>query len=165
MEKGKNKREGELAGLEASRYAETNPKEYSKKWWSIFRSFYVTNPEDAVKIFSSIEEFPNEWPTNITKHYVENMMPSVQTLDIQNEQLEKCKSPVLTIHGTRDRAVPYGAGREWVFGLPRARLITIREGGHMPWIESPGIVFPAIRIFLNGQWPEEAEEINVPDFR
>ena len=76
-----------------------------------------------------------------------------------------CGLPVLTIHGTMDRAVPYGAGREWVFNLPNARLISIDKGGHMPWIESPGLVFPAVRTFLNGEWPEQAEEINKPDFR
>jgi proline iminopeptidase len=155
----------ELTNLEANGYAEANPKEYSRKWWSIIRPVYVTNPEDTVKIFSAIDEFPNEWPTNQMKHLTENIMPSIQALEVTNKKIEKCKSPVLTIHGTRDRAVPYGAGREWVFRLPDARLVTIDEGGHMPWIEAPSIVFPAIRTFLNGEWPEEAKEINVVDFR
>jgi proline iminopeptidase len=155
----------ELTNLEASGYTEANPKEYSRKWWSIIRSVYVTNPKDTVKIFSAIDEFPNEWPTNQMKHLTEYIMPSIQTLDVKKEQIEKCKSSVLTIHGTKDRAVPYGAGREWVFSLPDARLVTIDEGGHMPWIEAPSIVFPAIRTFLKGEWPGRAEEINVADFK
>jgi len=155
----------ELNKLEASGYAEANPKEYSRKWWSAIRPAYVTNPKDTTKIFSAIDEYPNEWPTNQMKHLTENIMPSIQNLEIKNEQIEKCKSPVLTIHGTRDRAVPYGAGREWVYRVPNGRLVTIENGGHMPWIEAPHIVFPAIRKFLNGEWPEEAEEINVADFK
>jgi len=155
----------ELADLEESGYARADPKGYSKKWWSAYRSIYVTNQKDTVKIFSAVDEFPNEWPNNITKHFTENIAPSILKLDIKNDQVEKCASPVLTIHGTMDRAAHYGGGREWVFHLPNARLVTIDKGGHMPWIESPDVVFPAIRTFLNGKWPEEAEEINAPDFK
>ena len=43
--------------------------------------------------------------------------------------------PILTIHGTADRSVPYGAGAEWADLLPEARLLTIEEGAHYPWIE------------------------------
>lgn len=154
-----------LIALEASGYAETNPKEYSKKWWSIMSPVYVNNAEDTAKIFSSFSEFPNEWPSNFMKHTTENIMPSIQALDLRSEQIEKYKSPFLTIHGTMDRAAPYGGGREWVFNLPNARLVTVNKGSHMPWIDSPDIVFPAIRTFLNGEWPEEAEEINMADFR
>jgi proline iminopeptidase len=154
-----------LTNLEASGYAQASPREYSRKWWSSIRSVYVTNPKDTVKIFSGIDEFPNEWPTNQMKHLTENILPSIQNLDIKKEQMENCRLPVLTLHGTNDRAVPYGAGREWVFNLPNARLVTIDKGGHMPWIESPSIVFPSIRTFLKGEWPEEAEEINEADFK
>ena len=155
----------DLANLEASGYAKTNPKEYSKKWWSVVSTIYLTDPNDTIKPISTIDEYPNEWAGNFQKHLTENIMPSIQSLDIQKEQIEKCKSPVLTIHGTRDRAAPYGAGREWSFVLPDARLFTIEEGGHLPWIEAPNIVFPAVRTFLNGEWPEGAEEIHVADFR
>lgn len=155
----------ELANLEAKGFHQTNPEEYSRKWWSIIRSVYVTNPRDTVKIFSAIEKFPNEWPINQMKHLTENILPSIENLNIKKEQIEKCKLPVLTVHGTMDRAVPYGAGREWVYNFPNARLVTIENGGHMPWIESPNIVYPAIRKFLSGEWPEQAEEIHVVDFK
>ena len=92
-------------------------------------------------------------------------MASIKKPDLGEEQLARCGMPVLIIHGTEDRAVPYGAAREWVFNLPNARLITIDKGGHLPWIESPGIVFPAIRTFLQGEWPAQAEEINAADFK
>ncbi|NIT56392.1 MAG: hypothetical protein GWN00_09215 [Aliifodinibius sp.] len=55
--------------------------------------------------------------------------------------------------------------REWAFHLPDARLVTIVKGGHMPWIEAPGTVLPAIRKCLKGEWPERAEEISAADFR
>jgi pimeloyl-ACP methyl ester carboxylesterase len=151
--------------IEASGYPQENPEEYCKKWWSVIRTAYVTNPADAAKVFSGLCEFPNEWPANQLKHLSENILASIKKLDLGEEQLAPCGMPVLTIHGTEDRAVPYGAAREWVFNLPNARLITIDKGGHLPWIESPGIVFPAIRTFLHGEWPAQAEEINVADFK
>lgn len=155
----------ELAKLEANGYHLSNPKKYSRKWWSTIRSVYVTNLEDTVKIFSEIDKYPNEWATHQMKHLTENIVPSIQSLEINSDQFAKCTIPVLTIHGKKDRVVPYGAGREWVFNLSSAQLVTIDNGGHMPWIESPTIVFPAIRIFLNGNWPEQAEEISVADFK
>ncbi|MGD9157463.1 MAG: alpha/beta hydrolase [Desulfobacteraceae bacterium] len=153
-----------LTALEASGYAEKNPKEYSKKWWSIMSPVYVNNPSDT-RTFSLLSEFPNEWLGNFMKHLFENIMPSVQALDLQNEQILKCKFPVLTIHGTMDRPSPYGAGREWVFNLPSARLLTVDNGSHMPWVDSPERVFQAIHTFFKGEWPEGTEEIKEVDFR
>ena len=67
--------------------------------------------------------------------------------------------PVLTDHGAKDRAVPYGAGREWAARLPNARLLTAEEDGHMPWIEEPELVFSSIERFLRGEWPQRAERV------
>ena len=68
-------------------------------------------------------------------------------------------NPVLTIHGRQDRNVPYGAGREWAFKLGNARLVTVPEAAHMPFLERPEIVQPAIRQFLAGTWPLGSEEV------
>ena len=72
------------------------------------------------------------------------------------ERYAALRIPVLTIHGTQDRNAPYGGGREWVAHLPEARLLTVRGAGHMPWLENPGAVFPAIDSFLGGEWPQNA---------
>ena len=78
-------------------------------------------------------------------------------LDIPWSTFAKVAMPVLTIHGTRDRNAPYGAGREWASHLPVARLLTIPGAAHMPWIDQPDLVFRAIDTFLKGQWPAGAE--------
>ena len=75
----------------------------------------------------------------------------------------KVTMPVLTIHGTADRAVPYGAGREWAFILPNAKLLTIEEGGHLSWIEEPERVLDAVKTFLSGRWPKDVERIGRVD--
>ena len=69
------------------------------------------------------------------------------------------RSPVLTIHGTKDRNAPYGSGREWAMTLPEARLVTVPGAGHLSWVEAPGLVFTSINTFLDGKWPTTAEKI------
>lgn len=67
---------------------------------------------------------------------------------------------MLTIRGRKDRNAPYGGGPEWdTLQLPNARLVTIEGAAHMSWVEFPEIVFPAIELFLHGQWPEHAEVV------
>jgi len=67
--------------------------------------------------------------------------------------------PILIIHGVKDRHAPYGGAREWAIGLPDARLVTIHDAAHMPWIEAPDAVFNSIATFLGGAWPEAALRI------
>jgi len=64
--------------------------------------------------------------------------------------------PVLAVHGRRDRSAPYGGARDWAAMLPDARLLTVEDAGHAPWIEAPDLVFEAIETFLGGRWPEAA---------
>jgi hypothetical protein len=40
--------------------------------------------------------------------------------------------------------------------LPNARLVTVENAGHMPWIEKPGDVFDTLQTFLDGAWPRAA---------
>ena len=43
--------------------------------------------------------------------------------------------------------------------LPNARMVTIENGGHAPWIEAPERVVPAIEQFLDGEWPDGSERV------
>jgi pimeloyl-ACP methyl ester carboxylesterase len=40
--------------------------------------------------------------------------------------------------------------------LPDARLLTVENAAHAPWIEAPDVVQPAIQEFLDGRWPDRA---------
>src|SRR5688572_10141407 len=107
-------------------------------------------------------DFPNEWPAAFGRHLRHHFVGSVQTLDVPWETFAKITAPVLTVHGTRDRNAPYGAGREWASRLPNARLVTVRGAAHMPWLDQPALVLGAIDTFLGGQWPEGAERVTAP---
>ena len=139
-------------------YHVTHPKEYCEEEWSDTRVGLVGNPANADKVSAKPCEMPNEWPLNLIKHF-ENSFASVQKLNISKERIAAVKVPVLTIHGTKDRNAPYGAGREWALILADARLLTVQGGAHQSFDEFREIVVPAVRTFLAGNWPEGAERV------
>jgi len=147
--------EKKLAHLYEAGFARDHPKEYCEMEWKIEQLRMVGNPANASKIASPCA-MQNEWPIHLWAHF-KPLLASDQALDISKESIAKISARVLTIHGRKDRNAPYGGGREWDMLLPNARLITIDGAAHMSWIEFPGIVFPSIDVFLNGQWPEKAE--------
>jgi pimeloyl-ACP methyl ester carboxylesterase len=141
-------------------YHVTHPKEYCEKEWIYSRAGLVGDPAKAGKISAKPCEMPNEYPINLAKHF-ESSFASVKKLDLQKEKIAAVKVPVLTIHGTKDRNAPYASGREWALSLPNARLLTIKGGAHQSFDEFPEIIIPAVRKFLAGDWPEEAERVTV----
>jgi pimeloyl-ACP methyl ester carboxylesterase len=138
-------------------FAKDHPKEYCEMEWKIEQQRMVGNPANASRIPSPCE-MKNEWPVHLWPHF-ESLLASDQALDISKDSIAKVSVPVLTIHGRKDRNAPYGGGREWDMLLPNARLITIDGAAHMSWVEYPELVFPNIDLFLNGQWPEQAQPV------
>jgi proline iminopeptidase len=134
-----------------------DPVERCKKFWSVFQAFYVADPKLANQFQWGRCELPNE--RNLMKYLNEYIFPSIQKIHLTAEQLTDVQTPFLIIHGAKDRSSPYGGGREWSLILPNARLLTIENAAHVPWIEAPEIVFPAITDFLAGKWPAVAEKV------
>ena len=137
-------------------YHATNPQDYCYKDWLVKRFSLVGDPADVGKL-RSVCHLANEWPVNLYKHFGSHFV-SVQKLEIPKEDVAKVTVPVLTIHGTRDRNAAYGAGREWAMLLPNARLLTVRDAAHFPWIDDPKLVFGSIQTFLAGRFPSAAEK-------
>ncbi len=146
---------GKLAQLQKERQSEDDV-EFCRKAWSILGAIYVADPANAGRIDWGRCELANE--RNFLKHWTEKILPSIQRLKI-GASVSKVKTPVLTIHGTKDRNAPYGSGREWASILPDARLVTVEDAAHAPWIEAPEKVFGAVRTFLDGRWPESAQKV------
>ena len=144
-----------LAQLQRESQSE-DPKEIHNKWRSLMRVLFVADPADADKINWSFD-------LPMMKHWKENIFPSIQSLNLSSEEVAKVNAPVLTIHGTRDRQAPYGGGREWSLMLPNARLVTVENAAHLPWIEAPEKVFGSIKTFLDGTWPEAAHKVESVD--
>lgn len=63
--------------------------------------------------------------------------------------------PTLVVHGEAD-PIPLDTAREWAAAIRGSRLLVVPRSGHMTYVESPGIFFPAVNEFLAGRWPAEA---------
>jgi len=83
-----------------------DPIEACRRFWSVLRPIYVVDPADAAKINWGRCDLPNE--LTFMRYWNENILPSIQSLHFTAEELAKVQSPVLTVHGARDRSSPYG---------------------------------------------------------
>jgi pimeloyl-ACP methyl ester carboxylesterase len=93
------------------------------------------------------------------RYWVGYILPSIKSLNLTAEEMAKAKAPVLVVHGNKDRSAPYGGGRDWAMRLPDARLVTVENAAHAPWIEAPEMVFDSLRTFFDGVWPEAARRV------
>jgi proline iminopeptidase len=138
--------------------ANENPEERCNKVWSVLRRIYVADAADAEKINFGRCELPNE--RNMMTYWTKTILPSIQNLRLADSDFAKAQALMLIIHGTRDRSSAYGGGRDWARMFSNARLLTLENVAHAPWIEAPEKVFPAIETFLAGAWPENTERIS-----
>ncbi len=124
------------------------PEEYCKEEWLVTRVLLVGDQAKAEKLGDGNCAMPNEWPTNFARHLFHHF-GSMSRFDLTASDVESVRHPVLTIHGTKDRNAPYGAGKEWAEALPNARLLEVEGAAHQVWVDRPEVL-AAIREFLAG---------------
>ena len=148
-----------LRELREQNYHTEHPREYCEEEWRVLRFMLVGDPANVDKMGPGVCDQQNEWPTQLAQHMQRHFGGSVMKLDVPRERVAKLQQPVLTIHGTKDRNAPYAAGRDWVYLLPNARLLTIHGAAHQAFAERADLVRPAIDGFLRGDWPAGAEKV------
>jgi len=126
-----------------------DPEERCRRFWSVLRAIYVADPKNADRISWGRCDLANE--RNMLRYWTVHMLPSIQRLDLKAGAFATVRVPVLIVHGRKDRSSPYGGALDWAKALPDARLVTIDDAAHAPWIEAPDLVFGAIREFLEGR--------------
>lgn len=72
--------------------------------------------------------------------------------------LREVAAPSLIIHGSVD-PLPMEGAREWAEVLPNGRLLLLEGVGHFPYVEAPERFFPAVEVFLQGEWPAGARPV------
>lgn len=153
-----------LAQLRAARsernYHLTHPREYCRDEWRVVQIPRLAgDPSRRDRIRIDVCDLSNEWPVLQARHLRVHFQESGMTHRTPRDAVQALPIPVLTVHGTHDRNAPYGAGREWSYLLPQGRLLTVDGAGHHAFGEFPEIVMPAVKSFLAGEWPEEAEKV------
>lgn len=149
---------GAAAGTLQERGQALSPVELCRELWALLRPLYVFDRADATKLQ---HWEPCHLPTELgfMRYWAGFLLPSIERLTFTEEELAGLTMPVLVIHGTKDRSAAYGGGRDWALRLPNARLLTVQDVAHAPWIEAPGEVLGPIQEFLDGAWPEGTEEV------
>lgn len=69
--------------------------------------------------------------------------------------LEHVQALLLVIHGDKDEDL-LTAQHEWAAALPNARILVVPGSGRAPIADRPEMTFPALTVFLRGEWPEGA---------
>jgi proline iminopeptidase len=133
-----------------------DPEEQCRRFWNALRPLYVVNADDVSKL-DGFQRCGLETERSAFQYFSTYLMPQLHALSLGPDRLAQVLTPVLTIHGRRDRSAPYAAGCAWVRDLANARLLSVENAGHMPWIEAPEEVLDAAVTFLAGEWPAAVE--------
>ena len=145
----------ELGRLRAEGLAQRDPKADCEREYTVMRGRLVGDQRLAPRV-PDLCDLPNEWPLRLESHQRWIFTSFARAEAPSWERFGALTVPVLTIHGTRDRNAPYGGGREWAAHLPDGRLLTVPGAAHMPWLDAPTFVYPALERFLAGAWPRGA---------
>ncbi len=65
------------------------------------------------------------------------------------QQLGRDPRPVLIVWGRQDPVAPFAESRDLLAAIPRATLVPVDSAGHLPHLEQPGVVIPAVVRFLH----------------
>jgi proline iminopeptidase len=110
------------------------PEKYCEEEWLVTRVLLVGDPAHVDELGKSQCDMPNEWPTNLVRHLFHHF-GSMSRFDLTPADVSGLRQPVLTVHGTKDRNAPFGAGKEWAEALPNARLLAIEGAAHQAWVQ------------------------------
>jgi hypothetical protein len=82
-----------LRELREKNYHTSNPQEYCEQEWQVVRYMLVGDPAQVARMGPSACDMPNEWPTNLVRHFEHHFAGSVQKLDVPRERVAKLKTP------------------------------------------------------------------------
>jgi pimeloyl-ACP methyl ester carboxylesterase len=149
-----------LAAREAARSARSQAGVTQRQLCEADRDFLryllAGDPANAGRV-SDPCPYENEWPDNLNRHFGHHFT-DMRSRDFPATMFTGLTQPVLTIHGTLDRNVPYGAGLAWARTFPNARLLTVPGAAHAIWADDPSIV-DDIDAFVSGEWPARAQRV------
>lgn len=129
---------------------------YCEQFWAVNAPLFISDTALAGRWRAPWCEHLNESPARLaaaTAPVLDSLGPDVDL----GARAAGLRVPVLVIHGRDDLvANPQGA-HEWARRLPDARLLRLRDTGHLPFIEAAATLRRAIDFFLLGHWPPLAE--------
>ncbi len=151
--------EAQLTRMEEEGLKQSDPERYCSEFWKIYMKRIFYDPAKIEHFRSDMCQCENEMPENVN-FQLSSIIGSLGEWDWR-ERLQSLQVPVLTIQGDHD-TLPMEGARVWASSLRNARLLIVKEAGHLPFAEQPEVFYPAVETFLRGEWPGNAEVFGVP---
>ncbi len=124
----------ELAG---SGLRERDPDAHRQRLFELSVAGYFARPERAHDLT----------PFRVTGRVQQSVWESLGDYDL-TPHLAAVTIPTLIVHGRQD-PIPLASSEALARALPDARLVVLENSGHVPYVEAPDALFPAIERFLS----------------
>ncbi|HEX8503494.1 MAG TPA: alpha/beta hydrolase [Pyrinomonadaceae bacterium] len=139
----------------------SDPRAVCREFFQILLPVYVSRPESLARLKADVCSGPEEavrYQQVVNMHVWSSLGDDFNLLPA----LGVVKAPVLVIHGAAD-PIPVESSEAWASAMPGARLLVIKDAGHISHVEQPEVFFRAVETFLGGNWPPEAKRIPPPE--
>lgn len=133
-----------------------DPRAICREWFQMLAPTYVSKPESMANFRGDVCSGPDE-AVRYQQFVNMQIWHSLGDFDLL-PLLGKIKAPVLIIHGAAD-PIPIESSEAWATAMPNARLLLIKDAGHISHVEQPEIFFSAVETFLKGGWPDNAKKV------
>ena len=137
-----------------------DPRAICREFFTMILPTYVARKESMLK-FKGDVCFGSEAAVRQQQFVNMQIWRSLGDFDVL-PSLAAVKAPVLVIHGAAD-PIPVKSSEAWATGFPNARLLLIKDAGHVSHVETPEIFFSAVETFLKGNFPAEAKIVRPPN--
>ncbi|GLI08559.1 hypothetical protein YDYSG_45910 [Paenibacillus tyrfis] len=105
----------------------------------------LLSDEEKKSVYSPQLPLAGSWTTAA-------LLAGIQLLRMENHisALPEIACPTLLVHGKEDEVCPYGAAEELYERLPRAEILPVDGGGHIPFLGREAAMAEAIRRWRHG---------------
>jgi pimeloyl-ACP methyl ester carboxylesterase len=143
------------------------PRERSALAWDVYMVFRGGTDEMAT---SQLDDFlhPERHPDWVARYRVQQQFKgtrealrrtrvAIAAAPNQEEQLQRVGAsprPVLVVWGRQDTGAPIADSAAVLAAMPRAGFVPVDSAGHLPHLEQPDVVVPAVIEFLRATRPQ-----------
>lgn len=90
--------------------------------------------------------------------YTAQLAPKYYGMWNYTPKLDHLKAPLLVVYGAED-TLAHQTQRDWVTSVQNGRLLLVPDADKAAFSGNPEAVFPALKTFFKGNWPENANVI------